>query len=287
MQLDDSSGPVQITIQLVSLPTMLKPVIVTTKRVNYRGRLAGYYRRLEKGNGGYFIPRDQIDRENPRTLSQLLTHIPGVTATRMRSGGAGVRMRGRNCAPLVWLDGLPMGSGEVDLDSFAPSSIHGIELYSGSTTAPIGFIATRDQSSCGTILLWSRGPDTDPLTKAGAARFDLERLVASLRVYTAEQVDRPVLVDPKYRMDVEYPPPVFAAGDGGTVIAEFIVDQAGRVEDGTFGIVSSTDPLLSEAVKRAVEAAKFVPAMLDGVAVSQLVTQPFTFPGREKKNPRR
>ena len=286
VQLNGSNEAVQVGIRLKSLPTLLKPVVVRTDRIDYTGRLAGYYKRLEARNGGYFIARDQIDRENPRTLSQLLTHVPGVNATRMRAGGGGVRMRGRNCWPLVWLDGSPMGAGEVDLDAFPPNSIHGIELYLGSTTAPLRYIGSRDLSSCGTILLWSRGPDTDPLTRPGAPKVDLEKMIASLRAYTSDQVDQPATVDPGHEISVQYPPALFASGVGGAVVAEFVVDVTGRVEDGTFGIVSSTDPLLSDAVRRAVESAAFRPAILNGLAVRQVVMQPFSFPAREKKGPR-
>jgi TonB family protein len=283
IQINGGGEPTQVNLHLKSLPSVLKPVVVRTSKVEYRGRLAGYYRRLENQNAGVFIPRSQIDRENPRTLSQLLTHVAGINATRTRGGGAGVRMRGRNCWPLVWLDGLPMGAGEVDLDAFAPTSLHGIELYLGSTTAPMGFIANRDQSSCGTILLWSRGPDTDPITRRGnTQRFDLEKMVASLKVYTADQVDQPVAVDPKYEMRVEYPAAVFAAGSGGLVVVEFVVDSVGRVEPGTLGIVSSSDQLLSDAVKRAVEAASYTPARLKGAPVRQVVVQPFSFPPRDR-----
>ena len=287
VQINGASDPTQVNLRLRSLPSVLKPVVVRTSKVEYRGRLAGYYRRLENQNAGVFIPRSQIDSENPRTLSQLLTHVAGINATRTRGGGSGVRMRGRSCWPLVWLDGLPMGAGEVDLDAFAPTSIHGIEIYLGSTTAPMGFIANRDQSSCGTILLWSRGPDTDPITRRGnAQRFDLEKMIASLKVYTADQVDLPAAVDPKYEMKVEYPPAVFAAGTGGSVVVEFVVDSVGRVEPGTLGIVSSSDQLLADAVKRAVEAASYTPARLKGAAVRQVVVQPFAFPPRDGKSPR-
>jgi TonB family protein len=284
VQVNEANEPTQVNLRLKSLPSVLKPVVVRTSKVEYRGRLAGYYRRLENQNAGVFIPRSQIDSENPRTLSQLLTHVAGINATRTRGGGSGVRMRGRSCWPLVWLDGLPMGAGEVDLDAFAPTSIHGIEIYLGSTTAPMGFIANRDQSSCGTILLWSRGPDTDPITRRGnSRRFDLEKMIASLKVYTADQVDLPAAVDPKYEIKVEYPPAVFAAGTGGSVVVEFVVDSLGRVEPGTFGIVSSSDQLLGDAVKRAVEAASYTPARLKGAAVRQVVVQPFSFSARDGK----
>ena len=286
VQLGGSSEVTSVAIQLKSLPSVLKPVVVTTSKIDYTGRLAGYYHRLESRNVGYFITRDEIDKQNPRTITQLLTHIPAINATRMRSGGGGVRMRGRTCWPLVWLDGLQMGAGEVDLDAFAPSSIQGIELYLGSTTAPIRYMANRDQSSCGTILLWSRGPDTDPVTKPRQQRFDLERMVASLTVYTADQVDKPALPAPHTQMNVDYPPAIFAEGQGGSVVAEFVVDSAGRVEEGTFGIISSTDPLLSDAVRRAVEGSSYIPAQLKGMPVRQVVVQPFSFPPRQKKKSR-
>jgi TonB family protein len=279
----DGAATTSVIVRMVPVPTVLTPVIVQTKRVDYTGRLAGYYQRLEKKNGGYFITRDQIDRENPRMLSQLLQHVPGITPSRGRFGVTGIRMRGRNCAPLVWLDGTPMPAGEVDLDSFSPQSLHGIEMYLGSTTAPARYTLNRDRNSCGTIVLWSRGPDTDPIISSHRPARDLDRLVTALTVYTATQVDtQAVLTDGK--LDVVYPAGLFAEGVGGSVLAEFVVDAQGHVEENTFGIVSSTNPLFSEAVKDAVEGAIFTPARVKGVAVRQLVHQPFTFVPRTGKN---
>ena len=129
-------GEATVSIRLKPIAATLPPIVVRPSRMSYTGRLAGYYERLERRTGGVFITRDQIDREQPRMLGQLLQHVPGVTAIRGRGGITGIRLRGRNCWPLVWIDGTPMPSGEVDLDSFSPTSIHGIELYLGSTTAP-------------------------------------------------------------------------------------------------------------------------------------------------------
>lgn len=272
----DANTPVKgITLKFAHLPTFLQAVLVETKRVTYTGRLAGYHQRLEKRNGGYFITRDQIDRENPRTLVQLLQHVPAISGTRVRGGGSGVRMRGRNCAPLVWLDATPMPAGEVDLNAISPQTIQGIELYLGSTTAPARFVLNRDKSSCGTIILWSRGPDTDPM-KTNKPSEDLERLVASLSVFTADQVDTKAELAVS-SPPVSYPAPLFAEGVGGFVVAEFVVDTAGRVEEGTFGIVSSTNPLFSEAVREAVEGAIYTPAQRHRLRVRQLIQQPFSF----------
>lgn len=279
-------APVVVDLVLKALPNLLEPVVVRSDRVKYTGRLAGYYERLERRSGGAFISREQIDRENPRSLSQLLTHVPGINAVRMRGGGGGVRFRSRTCWPLVWLDGMPMGAGEVDLDAFPPQTIHGIEIYLGSTTAPLKYTAPRNMSSCGTILIWSRGPDTDPVTRPRPPPRDLERLIASVAVYTADQVDRPATLDENRRVEITYPAALFAAGTGGSVVAEFVVDQKGSVEEGTIGIVSSTDPDLSDAVRQAVERAAFRPALLDGKPVRQMVQQPFSFPPRQVRQRR-
>lgn len=266
-----------VSIRLTPVAATLPPVVIQPARMNYTGRLAGYYERLQKKSGGYFITRDQIDRENPRMLGQLLQHVPGVTAVRGRGRANGIRLRGRSCWPLVWIDGVPMPAGEVDLDSFSPTTIHGIELYLGSTTAPARYIYTRDISSCGTILLWSRGPDTDPVTAAPMPSVDLGALVAQLAIFNADQVDRRAMLDTTRLLHLSFPPSLFAAGIRGLVIAEFVVDTAGRVEDGTVGIVSSTAPLFTEAVRVALESASYMPALKSGRPVRQLVQQPFSF----------
>ena len=277
VSLSDANPRVEdLHVMLAALPTVLTPVMVNSQRVNYTGRLAGYYQRLEKRSGGYFITRDQIDKENPRTLSQLLLHVPGITPYKGRAGAQGIRMRGRLCWPLVWIDGTPMPAGDVDLDAFAPQTIHGIELYLGSTTAPTRFILGRVDNSCGTIVLWSRGPDTDPITMVPKPAVDLDALVASLTIFTADQVD--ARAEPAQgEIRVGYPQSLYAEGVGGTVTAEFVVDERGHVEGDTFGIVASSNPLLSEAVREAVLAAVFTPARRKGAAVRQLVQQPFRF----------
>lgn len=267
----------RVAIRMKLLAAALPPVVVHGSRMTYTGRLAGYYERLEKKSSGYFITREQIDQENPGRLGQLLTHVPGISSVRGRAGITGVRMRGRRCWPLVWIDGTPMPAGEIDLDSFTPSTIQGIELYLGSTTAPLRYIYNRDLSSCGTVLIWSRGPDTDPIRSTPTPSVDLEELLAHLAVYNADQVDRRAHLDTTALLRLSFPPPLFAARVAGLVIAEFVVDSAGRIENGTVGIISSTAPLFSDAVRVALESASYVPAIKDGRPVRQLVQQRFEF----------
>jgi TonB family protein len=272
-----TGGLDRVSIRLTALATVLAPVPVRARGGEFTGRLAGYYERLSKRGGGQFITRERIDRENPRMLTQLLERTPGITSTRIRAGGRGIRMRGRNCWPLVYMDGIPMPAGEVDLDAFPPQTLHGIELYLGSTGAPARYTHVRDLSSCGTVLLWSRGPDTDPITRTPRSSTHLEQLVASLAVYPADKVDSPARPAGDRDLEVVYPQALLASKVGGTVIAEYVVGRDGRVEQGTFGIVSSPHPLFTDAVRHTVTRASYVPAMLGGAAVRQLIQQPFEF----------
>ena len=264
-----------VHVILPALPVTVRPVVVEATRVEYSGRLAGYYERLQRRSTGTFISREAIDRANTNTLSRLLAATPGVSALRLRVGG-GVRMRGRSCRPLVWLDGTPLPAGEVDLDAFPLSSLHGIEVYLGSTNAPSGFTALNGQSSCGTILLWSRGKDTEQPKAARRRIIDLEALAASHAVFTPDQVDTPAELVPQ-SLSLSYPPELFASGTPGSAVAEFVVDERGRIEPGTFEIFSATHPAFAEAATRALSNAQFTPAIKDGENVRQLVQQPFNF----------
>jgi len=69
------------------------------------------------------------------------------------------------------------------------------------------------------------------------------------------------------------------SGTSGKVVAEFVVDTTGSVVMGTFSAISSTDPDFTVSVRRALEHAIYVPAVLKGRKVQQVVEQPFTFVG--------
>jgi TonB family protein len=286
----DASGELtDLHILLIPAAQFLSPVVVHGERVKYLGRLAGYYERLEKKTIGQFITRADIDRDKPRLLTHLLSRMPGVQS--VRGSGAvtrNIRMRGRNCWPLVWLDGAAMSSGDVDLDSFSPSSLEGIELYLGSLSAPPMFQASQGKSGCGTIVLWSRGPDTEPPKVAtGMAPEELEALISTFAIYNAEQVDRPAALDSATMPVFPYPQSLRASGVNGRVLAEFVVDSSGYIERKTFGVVSTTDPLFADAVQQVIGSLQFRPALKKERAVRQLVRQPFEFvvPGHDRRRP--
>ena len=272
---DGGTSTVELKLPIVAED--LQPVFVRGQKIKYTGRLAGYYERLERRSSGVFVTRDQIDRDDPRNLTQLLQRVPGVTLQRLRGGSVGIRMRDRTCLPLVWLDGQALPMGEADLDGIQPKSLEGIEIYLGSTTAPLQYSWTRNNAACGTVLLWTRGIDTDAPHEIVSSPAELEALVASLSVFTADQVDKVAALDSTSQVQIPYPPSLYAAHTRGLVLAEFVVDAQGRVEDDTFGVISSTHPLFAAAVRSAIDRVVFTPALRGGKPVRQLVHQPFEF----------
>ena len=265
-----------LRIRMDAVPTLLSPVLIGARRAEYTGRLAGYYQRLERRSTGYFISRDEIDKKNYRNLSQLLKRIPGINAFPLRSGGATVRMRERNCRPLVWLDGVPMPAGEVDLDAFPVSTLHGIEAYPATSSTPQDFL-TNAGLGCGTIVLWSRGPDTDPLAQRAREKVDLEKIIASAKAFGPDQVDERATLKEGSSLTVTYPPELLADALPGSVLVEFIVDVTGKIERETISVISSTHPLFSAAVMVALKGASYTPAKKAGNPVRQVVLQPFNF----------
>lgn len=269
-----SASATTVRFRLRAVVEQLQTVEVKAARQRYTGRLAGYHERLAASTGGYFITRARIDQQNPRQLTDLLRNVPGIEVTRSR-----VRMRSRSCAPLIWLDGFQMPAGEVDLNTFPPRSIEGIEIYTSATGAPSRYQGTRDESRCGTILLWSRGADTEQRDRRQTAEqvAELLRLTATQAVLTADEVDSGARLAGNQSFAVDYPAELFAAGTSGLVVAEFVVDTAGHAEASSFGVLSSSHPLFSAAVETAVRHAPFQPARLAGRAVRQLVRMQFRF----------
>ena len=74
-----------------------------------------------------------------------------------------------------------------------------------------------------------------------------------------------------------YPEVLRAAGVEGQVVARFVVDEEGRVEEGTLKVVRSDNHLFDEAVRFALPRMRFTPAEIGGKRVRQLVEMPFVF----------
>jgi TonB family protein len=268
-----------VALQLHPNPTMLPTVQVKAQHAPYAARLAGFYDRLKSGTG-YYITRDQLERNSGQKLSEALARLPGVSRYRLPGAGEGVRLAGQNCPPLVMIDGFPASTSDrgFDIDILDPSAVEGVEVYRSSLSAPSTLSGPFGSEHCGLIAIWSR-----PMRPAVRANrlpsentVNLDSLLQARAVYTMGTVDVPA----EYQTgsgQPQYPDSLFRAGISGTVVAQFVVDAVGQVEDGTVQIVSTTHPQFGDAVRAALPHARFKPARVDGRAVREMVKMPFDF----------
>ena len=265
-----------VEIRLVAVPEVLPTVEVRRRGDISDSRLSGYNSRREK-RVGHFVTRDQLDRHDSPRFADVLRSVPGLVVKPLRGSGGGrtVSMRG-NCSPLVFFDGFPAAAGPMDLDMVDLSTVEGIEIYSSFATIPADFISVGGNERCGVIAIWSRAARPRQRKLAEARAGELERQMASKTVYTAEQVDQAAILAPGTVKPV-YPDSLWRAGVSGRVVAEFIVGADGVIEQGTFGVASTTHPYFSAAVRSALESAVFRAATLAGRRVRQLVQVPFAF----------
>jgi len=267
-----------IELRLAVAPDYLPDVKVTARAEVYEARLAGFKERSKKGVG-HFITRERLEQMNSYRFIDVIREVPGVRMRPLRGGGSSITLRGAQCSPLVFVDGSPASAGIVDLEMFDLSTVDGIEIYSGLASLPAEFAAARGAERCGVVAIWSRPyrPKARVLNPAGVSRSrELDSLVASMTVYTIDEVDTPAKLIPGTAAP-EYPDSLRLAGVPGRVVVELVVNVDGRLDSETVTLVSSTDPLFTSAVQQALASARFHVATLKARAVRQRVQLPFAF----------
>lgn len=273
------AGETRLEIRLAALAMRLPTVEVRRRPEVYDSRLKGFNTRKEK-HTGHFVTREDLDRMSSARFIDALRSIPGVQMRNIRGGGTTVSLRGSRCPPIVFIDGFPASAGVMDLDMLDLASVEGIEVYSGVATVPPEFTAARGTHGCGVIAVWSR-PARKRRRIEGGESANLEQLLASRAVYTADQVEEAARVA-EGSVSPLYPDSLWRAHISGSVVAEFVVDTAGAMEAGSLRIVSTTHPFFAGAVKAALEDGVFRSAFLGGKPVRQIVQLPFVFEPLEK-----
>ena len=144
---------------------LLAPLEITARERSRSPVLSAYYNRAERGLGGTFITREEIERRHPSLVSDLLADVPGV---RLTSGGIGANsrvvtiprnamLRGGQCPVQIWVDGMLVtrGAVQVSIDELAtPETLEGIEIFRGLATIPPEFVTP--EARCGVVALWTR-----------------------------------------------------------------------------------------------------------------------------------
>jgi hypothetical protein len=162
-----------LLVQVEPEAIALAPLEVTGSARTTSPVLSAFQARAERGVGGIYITRDDIERRSPSRVSDLLATVPGV---HLENGGApgaspGVLLSGspsgiggRPCAIQLFLDGVPVGSSpglqglspsSVRIDQLVtPDQVEGIEIYQSLGDTPPQFL-TQD-ARCGVVAIWRR-----------------------------------------------------------------------------------------------------------------------------------
>ncbi|HYW11768.1 MAG TPA: carboxypeptidase regulatory-like domain-containing protein [Longimicrobium sp.] len=145
-------------------PVRLASLQVDARANSREDRLwyGGFYQRMNaRGTSGRFFAREQIDREMPQSIADILRRVPSLD---VRTGGQGefagrrllVRPRAQlsirtACWSTFYLNGMRVEPEAVEaLDT---SEIEGVEVYAnGGVPAQFNVVG----SACGVIVVWLR-----------------------------------------------------------------------------------------------------------------------------------
>ncbi|HUF67441.1 MAG TPA: carboxypeptidase-like regulatory domain-containing protein [Longimicrobiales bacterium] len=155
---------VVIRLGVDAVPLAPLEVVARAEPVHRHPGLAAFYRRVGRDLGGRFVLRAEIDERNQRLVTDLLT-TTGVHVIGNPSGGdVGLYMKRLGCAPVVYLDGAPVGGGGRGpgdgkgayeaANLLLPFDVEGIEVYAGPATIPPEFGGS--SGACGVIAIWTR-----------------------------------------------------------------------------------------------------------------------------------
>ncbi len=109
-------------------------------------------------------------------------------------------------------------------------------------------------------------------TKEGAAGGST---VDTNRSYAEFEVERQVRAISGTAVD--YPESMRSSGAEGQVLAEFVVNENGRVVTSSFKVLESSNSSFTQAVRNALSRMRFQPAQIGSTKVSQVVQQAFVF----------
>lgn len=226
---------------------------------------------------------DTFGRADVATLKVLRSSHPAFTAAvqdalpTMRFipadiGGRKVKQLVQ--APLMFdlaNDGV---AGDAGMDGIMPTGApNGVNVLEPVRTVVVG-----PKAEAASLAAKQRAEQAQQGTRSAARPTGTPTVIpkANGGVYFESQVEKPVA------RAAGSPGPVFpemlkSSGVEGTVLVQFVVDENGVLDQGSFRVLKSDHKLFEEAVVSAMPNLRFTPALIGGRPVKQLVQQPFTF----------
>jgi hypothetical protein len=149
---------ITMTLSLVPDTVQLAPIVVTGAPTRVPGELGGFYERQRQNAFGTFITRQQIDRQRPFEVTDLLRTTPGLIVTPAPFAFGSTVRTTEGCAPAFYLDGVRFAlMGETIDEIVNPNDVEAIEVYAHPAEVPAQFAGF--DNACGAIVVWTRrGP---------------------------------------------------------------------------------------------------------------------------------
>ena len=136
---------VELRIPLASEPIELEGITVTVHSRFLES--AGFFRRQGRGYNGRQWTAEQIEREDPVFVDDLVTQVLGVWRGRTPAGEKA--FFGRRCRLSVYIDDVLMDG--FHLDHLDPRNIQALEVFHGQPSEmPVEY----GWKHCGVILVW-------------------------------------------------------------------------------------------------------------------------------------
>jgi hypothetical protein len=132
----------------------LAPIVVVETNKRPSGSQNDFLERIKRRAAfGHLITRDQIERQHPFRVTDLLRTVPGLEVVPAAFGDILRSVDG--CTPLVYLDGIRFPLMGESIDAIVnPNDLEAIEVYPHAASVPAEFSALG--SACGVIALWTR-----------------------------------------------------------------------------------------------------------------------------------
>ncbi|HEX6913430.1 MAG TPA: carboxypeptidase regulatory-like domain-containing protein [Longimicrobium sp.] len=147
----EEGDSLEVLFRLSADTVLLNPLQVVAASHRRPRRLEEFYERAGRGAFGWFVTREEIERHPGSRTTDLLWMATGLRVTSGRGFGGVVRGRG-GCVPAVYLDGMRIGAGSIDVWT-VPGDLEGIEVYTGGGV-PVQYAGPG--SGCAVVLLWTR-----------------------------------------------------------------------------------------------------------------------------------
>ena len=153
----------QSHLLLVTLRTA--PLVVVRREGSPFDQRMAEFRQRRRAGGGVFLERVEIEKRNPRTLTDLLRTVPGIRVVSTGSGYRYVSSHFRRfsegapgpetamCDLMMYVDGQPLPADGVEADvRIRVTELAAMEVYVSAGSVPRQFAGS--SAACGVIMLW-------------------------------------------------------------------------------------------------------------------------------------